>query len=647
MIKKLSIIFSSFLLLLTLTACGETTIEIQSTVVADQTAMTNELKFIVESLRPTIDEPRIDQDFFGTSPLSAIISFYVSDESLHGTTLTVTVVGKNNDDLVTTFEVEQYNYIPVYGLYQNYDNTVKFNLGTNTYEHTITTEKLDTVTNVSITEANYNELSSDNFYFMTTSGAQESIAVDIYGEIRWITTLNLSFSLEVLENGHILVGTDRLIANPYHVTGLYEMNLLGKIYAEYRIPGGYHHDQYVMDNGDIIALSSSFDHHTEDLVVILDGETGEVKREIFIEDVLIDIYAGKMEDWSYDDWFHNNSVDYDASTESLLLSGRHQDIVINIDISEETPTLNYIIGDPDQFSDTDGFPVDKFLTPINSDGSSCDTTCDLEWQYAQHSAIFLPNNQVMILDNGNNRAKVEEDYIPASETYTRGVIYEIDATAGTIKQVYEYGSDRDDFYSPYISNVEYYADGHYLVHSGGIATLNGDYYNSPAPTSEYYNDMVLSSITVELLDDEVILEIKTNQHFYRNTKISTSTIENDFLFEEGKILGDNRVTDEFAGNVVVNNWFTRSLDLDITFTTEYDRLVINFALENTPYIILEGDTTHKYSLKNDITGTNALCTNQFDGSKSSYINFSGLSGSYRVYVVYQGIKYDSDYILKV
>ena len=39
-----------------------------------------------------------------------------------------------------------------------------------------------------------------------------------------------------------------------------------------------------------------------------------------------------------------------------------------------------------------------------------------------------------------------------------------------IEQVWSYGKERGaDFFSPYICNVEYYNEGHYMVHSGGIA----------------------------------------------------------------------------------------------------------------------------------------------------------------------------------
>ena len=57
---------------------------------------------------------------------------------------------------------------------------------------------------------------------------------------------------------------------------------------------------------------------------------------------------GQSENWTAYDWFHNNAVWYDKKTNSVTLSGRHQDAVININY--KTGKLNWIIGDPTNWS---------------------------------------------------------------------------------------------------------------------------------------------------------------------------------------------------------------------------------------------------------------------------------------------------------
>ena len=44
----------------------------------------------------------------------------------------------------------------------------------------------------------------------------------------------------------------------------------------------------------------------------------------------------------------------------------------------------------------------------------------------------------------------------------------------TISQVWQYGKERgSEFYSPYVSDVDYLENNHYLILSGGISYKNG------------------------------------------------------------------------------------------------------------------------------------------------------------------------------
>ena len=113
---------------------------------------------------------------------------------------------------------------------------------------------------------------------------------------------------------------------------------------------------------------------------------------------------------------------------------------------------------------------------------------------------------MFLLDNGNNKSKNKEEYISASNSYTRGVMYKIDTDNMTIMQVWQYGKERgSSFYSPYISDVDYIDKNHYIVHSGGIVYVNGINSNQPAGFSK---NATLLSDTVELINDEVVFELK-------------------------------------------------------------------------------------------------------------------------------------------
>ena len=120
--------------------------------------------------------------------------------------------------------------------------------------------------------------------------------------------------------------------------------------------------------------------------------------------------------------------------------------------------------------------------------------------------MITPKGEVFLFDNGNNKSKNKEDYVEAKDSYSRGVIYKIDTEKMEIKQVFEYGKERgSDFYSPYISDVDYLSDNHYIIHSGGIVSVDGTPSNKPAGLTS--GDVTLKADTVELLDNKVIFEI--------------------------------------------------------------------------------------------------------------------------------------------
>ena len=170
-------------------------------------------------------------------------------------------------------------------------------------------------------------------YFFTPSSKGYTCAYDVNGDVRWYLTNYALWDNARLENGHMLISTERLINSPYYMTGLYEIDLLGKIYVEYSLPGGYHHDYDELPNGNLLVASDNFDSGAgtvEDYVVELDRKTGNIVKTFDIKDVL-PMDEGKSE----------IGVNMTGSTTTLfgtmkkqtpsLFLDRHQDAVINID----------------------------------------------------------------------------------------------------------------------------------------------------------------------------------------------------------------------------------------------------------------------------------------------------------------------------
>ena len=620
---------------------GKSKLDLTASLVTKQ----NEVEKTIKTNGYTIDNPKVLLDPYNASPLTALILFETEEE----VSPKVTIEGK---DKLTTIETEfaknTKHYLPIYGLYADYNNKVDISYTLSngkkiTKQVEIQTNKLpdDFVLPTSL-KKDSSKLTND-LYFFTPSSKGYTCAYDVNGDVRWYLSNNAVWDNTRLKNGHMMVSTERLVNSPYYMTGLYEIDLLGHIYNEYSIKGGYHHDYFELPNGNLLVASDDFNNEAgtvEDYLVELDRTTGNIVKTWDLKDVL-NMEDGKSENWSNYDWFHNNSVWYDEATNSITLSGRHQDAVINIDYT--SGKLNWIIGDSTNWSTE---YQKYFFTPVRK---------DFEWQWSQHAAMITPEGYVFIFDNGNNKSKDSSKYVEATNGDSRGVMYKIDTDKMTIEQVYEYGKERgSSFYSPYISDVDYLSKNHYLIHSGGIVYVDGKNSNQPAGFS---SNTTLKSDTVEVLNDKVIFEIVLPTNNYRVEKLSLYT-ENDYENTLGKrlgSLGETKVSKK-------DNKFIKTVEIDedynkrnITLTNEEDRLVISGKFkkgENVSFILRKGFTNNYYDQIISKKPYTALCVDIFTEEETNeginitrYINKEGLSGKYSIYIkINDKIYKTNDYI---
>ena len=515
----------------------------------------------------TLDDPNVVLNPYEISPLTALVIFETDEE----VSPEVTIHG--DSDLTTythTFAKGTEHYLPIYGLYAGRENKVTIKCGDEEKELTIKTDELpdDFILPTSV-KKDESKLNND-LYFYTPSSFGYTAAYDVNGDVRWYLTESAIWEINRLDNGRLLVSTERLAEVPYYSTGLYEMDMLGKIYTEYSLPGGYHHDYYEMENGNLLVASDDFNNDSgtvEDYVVEIDRKNGNIVKTFDLKDIL-KMTDGKSENWIEYDWFHNNSVWYDKKTNSITLSGRHQDAVINIDY--DTGKLNWILGDPEGWSDE---YQKYFFKPVGD---------NFEWQWSQHAAMITPESYVFLFDNGNNKSKNEDEYVDAADSYSRGVMYKIDTDKMTIEQVWEYGKERgSDFYSPYISDVDYLDEDHYIVHSGGISYKDGKIQNQPAGLA---GADTLKSDTVELLNNEVIFEMILPTNNYRVEKMSLYS-DDEFELGVSKELGSLGVTDtEDEKFTLMSNAKEQDDDYkshDISIKKEKDRLAVTGTFEKS------------------------------------------------------------------
>ena len=609
--------------------------EVDQVVSLMNSQMEKEKEFQIEGY--TLDNPNVIVNPYGNSPLTALVIFQ-TDEDVE---VTVTIPGKDKNSTFThTFAATKEHYLPIYGLYAGKKNEITLSVGDQTKKVIIETDALpeDMILPTSV-KADKSKLGND-LYFFTPSSSGYTVAYDVNGDVRWYLTNYALWRIDRLENGNLLVSTERLVNSPYYMTGMYEMTLLGKIVKEYSLEGGYHHDYYEMPNGNFLVASDNFSSGTvEDYIVEVDRETGDIVKTFDLTKIL-NKEDGKSENWSQYDWFHNNSVWYDEKTNSVTLSGRHMDAVINLDY--DSGNLNWIIGDSTNWSEE---YQKYFFTPVGE---------DFEWQWSQHAAMITPEGYVFILDNGNNKSKIASEYVPASESYTRGVMYKIDTEKMTIEQVFEYGKERgSSFYSPYISDVDYLDKNHYIVHSGGIVSVDGKPSNQPAGLTS--GNVKLTSDTVELLNDQVIFEIVLPTNNYRVEKMDLYENEVFSLGGQSKVgsLGKTEVDDKSIFFGIGAHDFEEIKDShEIQLTKEVDRLVFSGRfLRGTEVEVLlyQNGFTKSYDVPISKKPYTALCVDVFTEEETEngivvtkYINQEGLNGKYSIYLKIDGILYDTE-----
>ena len=529
----------------------------------------------------TFDKPNVVVNPYGNSPLTALVMFETQKKAM------VSVIIKGKDELTTYTHIfenkSKKHYILIYGLYAGTNNEVIIKIGNNEKKLNIKTNNLpkDIVLPTSIKKDD--SKLTNNLYFYTPSAKGYTCAYDTNGDVRWYLKQTALWKIDRLKNGHLLLSTERLISTPYYSTGLYEIDMLGKIYTEYSLKGGYHHDYYEMDNGNLLVASNDFENEdgtVEDYVIELDKKTGEIIKKIDLKKIL-DMNSGKSENWIQYDWFHNNSVWYDKKTNSITLSGRHQDAVVNIDY--KTGKLNWILGDNTNWNKK----YQKYFFK-KEDGT--------QWQWSQHAAMITPEGYVFLFDNGNNKSKNKKEYVKADKSYSRGVMYKLDTKTMTAKQVFEYGKERGSaFYSPYISDVDYLDKEHYIILSGGISYKNGVIQNQPAGL---VGSDELKSDTVELLDGK---DAKKIDKTYKQHKINI-TKEKDRLVIEGT--------------------FKKGTPVNIILYKDNMEYIYSMRISKTPYTALCVDLGNNKDTPL-ITATKYISSEKLNGKYSIYIEING------------------------
>ena len=594
----------------------------------------------------SLEEALIVVNPYGTSPLSAVAVFS-TEEACGGT---VTVKGKSAENDVTgTFEAEKDHIVPIYGLYNNDTTEVVISLDDGTSAaFEVTTEDIN-VDYGTITAEMKNEASYDYTNLTFVCSTMGSLyAVDAAGDIRFYTNMGGVLGVHQLENGHILMPASYVLKPSYYKEGMIEIDLMGKIYGEYMIPGGQHHDFVEMPNGNFLVASDSPDLSTvEDYVVEIDRQTGDVVWELDMKD-LMGTEEGQSASMDTDgseesDWFHNNGLAYDAGNDLLLLSARHKDAIVAVNMEDKS--LAWILGDPT------GWGEDYQSYFFNPEGE------DFEWFYAQHNVSILDNGDIALFDNGTAKVKrVDADNrVSGDDVYSRAVVYHIDTENMTVSQVTEYGKERGaDWYADWISGVVS-LDGtqdHLWI------TAGSHLHNDEENRSDYYpKDMFVPGLTktthIDQVDNgELSFELTISGDTYNALTFRSFRMP---LYTEGKY--DVAAVPEVYGSLGETSYEESDADVSsaealpdgwnfvldgskISLTGSYQTEAAADELAPGKLILVSGDSRRAYNL----TQSAAAGDNGTNVTVKGWTSVDGLEGQdWDIYLEVDGTLYNSGY----
>lgn len=327
---------------------------------------------------------------------------------------------------------------------------------------------------------------------------------DSFGKIRWyldyqehpeLGKLFYEDGVERLANGNFFFGSGGAEFGVEPNNRLYEIDMFGNILNTWDMPGyGFHHEAFELPDGNFLVTVNKLDVETvEDYLIEIDRESKAILREWNLNELL----DNKRTAWTNDgrDWFHANAVLTDPSDQGIVVSGRTQALV---KLAADGNELEWILAPHKEWGKAgNGTDLKHYLLqPLDAEGKPITDPAvlqgetghpDFEWSWYQHAPAYMPNGDLLLFDNGNNR-----DF-KGTIDYSRAVIYHIDEEKRTISQRWAYGKERGkEIYSRLVGDVDYLQPSGHILYTAGNVRHDGSWYGK--------------SIEVDYPSGEVIFE---------------------------------------------------------------------------------------------------------------------------------------------
>ncbi len=372
------------------------------------------LQMMLESGEFTFDHMYVIRNPYGESPLVAL-ALFVTETACR---VRVTTKGKTPEmDYVSILPSAKRHRVPILGLYPSMENQILIELlddyNQTLASHTIPieTKNLPAYMVDCITVKKKPE--NPAFPFVLINGGVDihTCAFDREGDIRFFLRRKpRGYGIFPLSKGRFFYMEKDIatpsFSNPQTVQS-HDMDYMGRIFKTYHTKNGVHHTVEEKIGGNILAGSNTMLEHTEDMVIEIDRNTGEIVWSLEIWDLFDDTYKDLM------DWCHVNSAAYYEKDNSILISLRNIHSVICVDYG--TKKLRWLLADPEFWK---GTPMTKYLLqPVG----------DVPWVYQQHAAYEIEEDfdgnpdtkHIMVYDNHWARRRPAESFDGDPLSYVR------------------------------------------------------------------------------------------------------------------------------------------------------------------------------------------------------------------------------------
>lgn len=582
--------------------------------VQSQKEINRELATISNDNKYTIDKPYIKLNPYSISPLSAIIIFKTEKN--------VDIDVYINGEYFTKMESSKKHVIPIYGLYDDYDNVITLKASDKEYSYNIKTLKSNMEYPLEILE-NKSVVNKNDIIFTVASYKTYLTGWDKEGKLRFYLTVDNRMDVEWLDNGHFIIGTSEGQFRENFV-GLVEMDYLGKIYNYYNLEHGNGFELQVLENGNYMTAGGEeaiyFNHQ---YIYEMNPKDGSVISYLDIYDVI------KKIDESFPDEYLGpkairNGFYYDENTDTLVVSFREINTIFNFNYKDKK--LNYVFTseDNDLFSSS---IWDKYRIKVNKG----------RYPLGQHTPTITKDGYLAFFNNDYDRYGVSfknksNNVGSYKDNYTSVEIYDIKDNIANL--VWE-----DNFNKKYFS-IKYglfkvLDNNHKFIDLGYI--LKDDFRkkddNSLVEVEKDVKDIY--SLIIELDEnDNVIFKAKSEEGKYR-------AFNHDLYNKETKNVSVKEL------NII------DTVKKDKIFETSIKKLNVSESMEwintfeftkhtfTTDYKIKENDEVKLYFLNSKGKIFEFIYKNKDNNKINRVFNVDLKSGNYRVYISINDNLYDT------